>query len=84
MAMLVGKSWQFMQGKGRVGRTGPGKDQIGMPCLVSAARLQAGPAGEIPLLALPMAARHCHPAGMGAHLIILMESPALVRTVYQG
>lgn len=33
---------------------------------------------EMPLPALPTAARQCNPAGMVAHLIILMESPALV------
>lgn len=48
MAMLVGKPLQCMQVKGRVGRTAPRKDQIGMPWLISAACLQAGPARDPP------------------------------------
>lgn len=46
--VLVGKSLQCLQGKGRVGQTGPRKDQIGMSWLISATSLQAGPARDAP------------------------------------
>lgn len=60
MAMLVGNSLQCMQGKGRVGQTGPRKDQTGMPNSFQPHACKQAQQ-EMPLLALPTAARHCYP-----------------------
>lgn len=81
--MLVGKSLEGTKGKGRVGQTGSREDQTGMPWSFQPHTCKQA-LQEIPLLALPMAARHCHPAGVAAHLIIFTESPALAPAVYRG